>query len=135
MLKLWLYAYVLGVTSSRRLEQRVKEDLAFGYLAGGAQPDYWALNGFRRRHARALNDAFVQVLEMAQKLGLARMGTVAVDSTRVQANAAVDSEERMAEQRQERAGKRRQVRRWQKACDAEDPNEGQAHRWGWHASS
>ena len=124
MLKVWLYAYLLGVTSSRRLEQRVKEDLAFRYLAGGAQPDYWALNEFRRRHARALNDAFVQVLEMAQKLGLARMATVAVDSTRVKANASVDRVERIEEQRQERARKRRQVRRWQKACDAEDPNEG-----------
>lgn len=124
MLKVWLYAYLLGVTSSRRLEQRVKEDLAFRYLAGGAQPDYWALNEFRRRHARALNDGFVQVLEMAQKLGLARMGAVAVDSTRVKANASVDRVERIEEQRQERARKRRQVRRWQKACDAEDPNEG-----------
>lgn len=44
MLKVWLYAYALGLTSSRRLEQRVREDLAFRYLAGGAQPDYWALN-------------------------------------------------------------------------------------------
>ena len=54
LLKVWLYAYALGVTRSRRLEQRVREDLAFRYLAGGAQPDYWALNAFRRRHARAL---------------------------------------------------------------------------------
>src|ERR1700677_3375192 len=44
MLKVWLYAYALGVTSSRRLEQRIREDLAFRYLAGGARPDYWALN-------------------------------------------------------------------------------------------
>src|SRR6202035_2395255 len=55
MLKVWLYAYALGVTSSRRLEQRVREDLAFRYLAGGAQPDFWALNEFRKRHGRAAN--------------------------------------------------------------------------------
>lgn len=124
MLKLWLYAYALGLTSSHRLEQRVREDLAFRYLAGGAQPDYWALNAFRRRHTRGLNDAFVQVLEMAQSLGLARVGTVAIDSTRVKANASPDRIERVEEQRQERARKRRQVRRWQKVCDADDPQEG-----------
>src|SRR6516162_5742698 len=41
MLKVWLYAYRLGITSSRRLEQRIREDLAFRYLASGLQPDYW----------------------------------------------------------------------------------------------
>src|SRR5712692_7837161 len=50
MVKVWLYAYALQVTSSRRLEQRVKEDLAFRYLAGGATPDHWTLNDFRTRH-------------------------------------------------------------------------------------
>ena len=124
MLKVWLYGYLLGLTSSRRLEQRVREDLAFRYLAGGAQPDYWALNGFRRRHAHGINDVFVQVLEMAQKLGLARVGTVAIDWTRVKANASDDKVDRITAQRQERARKRRQVRRWQKACDADNPNEG-----------
>ena len=48
----WLYAYALSVTSSRRLEQRIREDLAFRYLAGGATPDHWTLNAFRRRHRR-----------------------------------------------------------------------------------
>jgi transposase len=122
MLKVWLYAYVLGMTSSRRLEQRIREDLAFRYLAGGLQPDYWALNAFRRRHGRGINDVFVQVLEMAQQLGLARVGTVAIDSTRVKANASPDR--LVDEPREQRARRRRGVRRWQKACDAEDPNEG-----------
>jgi transposase len=124
MLKVWLYAYALGMTSSRRLEQRIREDLAFRYLAGGLQPDYWALNGFRRKHARGLNDVLVQVLEMAQQLGLARVGTVAVDSTRVKANASPDEIDVIEQGREERARKRRRVRRWQKACAAEDGNEG-----------
>ena len=124
MLKVWLYAYVIGLTSARRLEQRVREDLAFRYLAGGAQPDFWALNAFRRCHKRGINNAFVQVLEMAQKLRLARLGTVAIDSTRVKANASPDRIEKIEQQREERARKRRQVRRWQQACDAEDPQEG-----------
>jgi hypothetical protein len=112
------------LTSARRLEQRIREDLAFRYLAGGAQPDFWALNGFRRGHKRGINDAFVQVLEMARKLGLARLGTVAIDSTRVKANASADRMEKIEQRRQERARQRRQVRRWQQACDSDDPQEG-----------
>jgi transposase len=72
MLKVWLYAYALGVTSSRRLERRIREDLAFRYLAGGAEADYWALNAFRKRHGRALNDSFTQVLELARQMGSGR---------------------------------------------------------------
>jgi transposase len=124
LLKVWLYAYALGVTSSRRLEQRIREDLAFRYLAGGAQPDFWALNEFRKRHGRALNDAFTQVVELARRLGMGKLGHVAIDSTRIAANAAVDSIESVAKLRAERAKIRRRIRRWQQQCDAEDPHEG-----------
>ena len=123
LVSVWLYAYALGVTSSRRLEQRIREDLAFRYLAGGAQPDHWTLNEFRRRHRRALNDLFTQVLEVARDAGLGRLGHVAIDATRIAANASrnrVESEDAL---RRERAKLRRQVRRWQQACDAADPNE------------
>ena len=74
MLKVWLYAYALGVTSSRRLEQRIREDLAFRYLAGGSQPDYWALNAFRWRHRLAINDCFTQVVELAATVGHGAVG-------------------------------------------------------------
>src|ERR1019366_5748905 len=70
MLKVWLYAYALGMTSARRLEQRIREDLGLRYLAGGQRPDQWALSAFRRRHGRALNDLFTQVVEMARRLGM-----------------------------------------------------------------
>ena len=123
MVKVWLYAYALGVTSSRRLEQRVREDLAFRYLAGGAQPDYWTLNEFRRHHRRAINDLFTQVLELAREAGLGRLGHVAIDSTRVAANASRNRLESEDALRRERAKLRRQVRRWQQQCDAADPNE------------
>ena len=124
LLKVWLYAYALGVTSSRRLEQRIREDLAFRYLAGGAQPDFWALNEFRKRHQRAMNDIFTQVVELARSLGMGKLGHVAIDSTRIAANAAADSVETIQKLRGERAKIRKQVRRWQQQCDAEDPNEG-----------
>lgn len=122
LLKVWLYAYALGITSSRRLEQRIREDLAFRYLAGGAQPDYWALNAFRRRHARALNDVFTQVLEVARQAGLRQLGTVAIDTTRIKASASPDRV--LIQERQRRARARRKVRGWQQACNEDDNNEG-----------
>lgn len=124
MLKVWLYAYALGITSARRLEQRIREDLGLRYLAGGAKPDNWALSAFRRRHARGLNDVFTQVLEMAGGMKLTRLGQVVVDSSRIQAAASrnrLETEERL---RQERSKLRRGIRKWQKQCDEEDPNEG-----------
>jgi transposase len=121
MLKVWLYAYMLGVTSARRLEQRIREDLAFRYLAGGATPDNWALSAFRRRHPRGINDVFTQVLELAQSLGLVSLGHVAIDSTRVRGAAARDQIDSETKLRRERARLRRQIRRWQQACTTEDP--------------
>lgn len=123
-LKVWLYAYILGMTSSRRLEQRIREDLAFRYLAAGAQPDYWALNEFRKRHGRALNDVFTQVVELARSMGMGKLGHVAIDSTRIAANAAADSAETIEKLRAERAKIRKKIRRWQQQCDGEEPNEG-----------
>ena len=124
MLSVWLYAYATGITSARRLSQRLGEDLALRYLAGGARVDNWALSAFRRRHGVALNSAFTQVLEMARSLGLGKLGRVAIDSTRIKANASrdgVDSEQRL---RNERAKLRRNIRRWQQACDKDDSEPG-----------
>jgi len=124
MLGVWLYAYALGITSARQVERRLVEDLAFRYLAAGARVDNWALSAFRRRHGRALNDAFTQVLEWAQQQGMVKLGRVAIDSTRVAANACkdcVDSEQAL---RDTRAHLRRQVRSWQKAADRDDQEPG-----------
>jgi len=128
MLKVWLYAYALGITSARRLEQRIREDLAFRYLAGGAHPDYWALNAFRKRHPVAINDCFTQVLELGCGMGMRQLGTVAVDATRIKASASPDKI--VLEKRQQRARLRRKVRHWQQACDAEDNNEGAGTQLG-----
>jgi transposase len=124
MLKVWLYAYAVGMTSARRLEQRIREDLGLRYLAGGARPDNWALSAFRRRHARGLNEVFTQVLEMARQMKLGRLGQVAIDSTRIWAGASRNRLETEQRLRQERVKLRRAIRQWQKQCDGEDPNEG-----------
>jgi transposase len=124
MLSVWLYAYATGMTSARQLERRLVEDLPLRYLAGGARVDNWALSAFRRRHARALNDCFTQVLELARSLGMGKLGRVAIDSTRIKASACRDRIDTEQGLRDLRAGLRRQVRRWQKALDADDTDPG-----------
>ena len=124
MLGVWLYAYALGVTSARQVERRLVEDLAFRYLAAGARVDNWALSAFRRRHNRALNDAFTQVLEWAQQQGMVKLGRVAIDSTRIAASACRDLVDTEQALRSTRAQLRRQVRVWQKAADRDDAEPG-----------
>jgi transposase len=124
MLGVWLYAYATGMTSARRLSQRLGEDLALRFLAGGARVDNWALSAFRRRHARALNNAFTQILEMARSLGLGKLGRVAIDSTRIKANASPDGMDTEQTLRNMRAKLRRNIRRWQQACDKDDTEPG-----------
>lgn len=124
MLSVWLYSYALGITSARQVERRLVEDLPLRYLAGGERVDNWSLSAFGRRHRLALNDAFTQVLEVARSLGLGKLGRVAIDSTRIKANAnrdRVDTEQKL---RNERAKLRRNIRRWQKTCDQDDSEPG-----------
>ena len=96
------------------------EDLPLRYLAGGERVDNWALSAFRRRHALALNNVFTQVLEMGRSMGLGKLGRVAIDSTRIKANANRDRVDTEQSLRNERAKLRRNIRRWQKACDQDD---------------
>ena len=124
MLAVWLYAYALGITSARQVERRLVEDLPFRYLASGERVDNWALSAFRRRHSRALNDVFTQVLELAQSKGMVKLGRVAIDSTRIQANASRDRIDTEQALRDTRARLRRQVRAWQKAADHDDQEPG-----------
>jgi transposase len=124
MLSVWLYAYATGITSARQLERRLVEDLPLRYLAAGARVDNWALSAFRRRHAKALNDCFTQVLEMARTLGMGRLGKVAIDSTRIKASACRDRLDTEQQLRDLRAQLRRQVRRWQQMVDRDDADSG-----------
>jgi len=86
--------------------------------------DNWALSAFRRRHAKALNDCFTQVLEMARTLGMGKLGKVAIDSTRIKANACRDRLDTEQQLRDLRATLRRQVRRWQQMLDRDDADSG-----------
>jgi transposase len=123
MLQVWLYAFCLGVSSTRRLERRIREDLAFRYLAGGLTPDHKTLSEFLRRHGRAINDVFTQVVQRARRAGLGKLGHVAIDSTRVGANASRRSMVDWEPGRQQWARDRRLVRAFQRKASAQDPEE------------
>ena len=87
MTKLLLYAYSVGVPSSRRIEERTHTDVAFRLLAAGDHPDHDTICEFRSRHLKALSRIFVQVLLVCREAGLVKLGHVALDSTKVKANA------------------------------------------------
>lgn len=87
MVSLLVYGYCIGVRSSRRLEKATYEDVAFRLLSGNTQPDHTAISEFRRVHLTALSGLFVQVLQLCQKAGMVKLGRVALDGTKIKANA------------------------------------------------
>jgi len=87
MVLLLLYAYCVGLPSSRRIERACWEDAAFRVLTGNQQPDHSRISDFRLVHLDALAGLFVQVLRLCQKAGLVSLGNVALDGTKVKANA------------------------------------------------
>jgi uncharacterized protein YabE (DUF348 family)/transposase len=88
MVRILLYGYATGVCSSRVIERKCVDDVAFRWLAAGSAPDYRAIARFRERHLSALGHLFVQALALCQTAGMVRLGRVALDGTRVRDNAA-----------------------------------------------
>jgi transposase len=118
MLKIWLYGFGVNVRTTRKLEQRVREDLGFGYLAGGATPDHKTLSEFHHRHRDAIAEMFTEVLMFLRRAGMARLGTVAIDSTRVKASA---SRDRLLRQDRLEQELRQKFERWQRELE-DDPD-------------
>lgn len=87
MVKLLVYAYCVGKPSSRKIEKATYEDVAFRVLAGDQHPDHDCIADFRKRHLAALGGLFVQVLQLCQKAGLVKLGHIAIDGTKMKANA------------------------------------------------
>jgi len=87
MLKLLFYGYCVGIRSSRRIEQKTYEDVAFRVLSCDSHPDHSRISDFRKRHLGAISRLFVQVLEICKESGLVKLGYVALDGTKVKANA------------------------------------------------
>jgi hypothetical protein len=123
MSKILVYGYGVGVFSSRRLRQRLQEDVAFGVLAAGNEPDFRTISDFRRIHLEALEGLFEQVLGMVLELGARKLGRVAIDGSKLKANASQHkamSYQRMKEQEQRL---REEVRRLLQRAEAIDVEE------------
>jgi transposase len=123
MTKLLVYGYCVGVYSSRRIQKRLVEDVAFRVLAAGNEPDFRTISDFRKIHLGALERLFDQVVQMALEAGAMKLGRVALDGSKIRANASKHkamSYERIQEQEQHL---RQQVREMLKRAEAVDAEE------------
>lgn len=127
MTALLLLGYASGIYSSRRIAKAAVERAAFMMIVAGDPPDFRTISEFRRRHLRALGELFVQVLKLAEKAGLVKLGHVALDGTKIKANASKHkamSYERMKKREAELAA---EVDGWLKAAEAADTEEDKLH--------
>ena len=132
MVKVLLYGYCIGVASSRRIAQRLHEDIAFRVLAANNTPDFRTISDFRKDHLAALSGLFLQVLAFCQRVGLVKLGHVALDGTKVRANASkhkVMSYKRMKEKEAQLAAEVAELlRRAQEVDEEEDRRYGKDKR-------
>jgi transposase len=126
MVALLLYSYAVGVYSSRRIAKACAERVDFMAIVALDAPDFRTISEFRRRHLAALSGLFVQVLQLCEQAGLVKLGHVALDGTKIKANASKHkamSYERMTKREAELAA---EVDRWLKAAEAADVEEDKA---------
>ena len=132
MVKLLLYGYCIGVRSSRKMEQATYRDVAFRVLAGDQHPDHDSIAEFRRRHLDALADLFVQGLQLCQRAGLVRLGHVALDGTKLKANASKHKAMSYARMTEAEAQLERDIRALlaeaERVDAAEEAEHGRGHR-------
>lgn len=123
MTKLLLYGYVRGVRRSRKLARACLEAVDFRILAAGQQPDFRTIAAFRARHLDALEGFFQQVLELCREAGLVQLGHVAVDGTKVRANASKHKAMSYARMEAEEERLRADIRRYFEELEANDSAE------------
>lgn len=131
MTKLLVYGYCVGVFSSRKIQKRLQEDVAFRVLAAGNQPDFRTISDFRKIHLETLQGLFEQVLAMALEAGAMRLGQVSLDGTKIKANASKHkamSYGRMKEKQQQLKAEVQQLLAQAEAADAEE-EEGDRAAW------
>jgi len=124
--KVLVYAYCVGVFSSRKIQRRLVEDVGFRVLAAGNTPDFRTIADFRKTHLAALKGFFEQVLQVARDLGTLRVGRVALDGSKVKANASKHkamSYGRMREKRQQLRDEVQQLLAQAEAVDAAEDAE------------
>lgn len=133
MTKVLVYAYCVGVFSSRRIQRRLLEDIPFRVLAAGNEPDFRTIADFRKIHLTALTGFFEQVLRLARELGAPRVGRVALDGSKVKANASKHkamSYQRMGEKQRDLRAEVKQLLAQADAADAAEDAEHGPDRHG-----
>jgi transposase len=123
MTKLLVYGYCIGVFSSRKIARRLIEDVAFRVLAAGNRPDFRTIADFRKIHLAALEGLFTQVLQLAREAGALHVGRVAIDGSKVKANASKHkamSYDRMQEREATLAAEVRHLLTQAEATDAQE---------------
>ena len=123
MVKVWLYGYCVGIRSSRRLERALHEDVGFRMLSGNQQPDHWTLSEFRRRHLLALSGLFLQTVRLAQQAGMVKLGQVAIDGTKLKANASKHKAMSYGRMEKEEKRLREEIRQYFEEVEATDQAE------------
>ena len=123
MTALLIYAYATGVYSSRRIQRATIEDVACRMLAAGAHPHFTTINQFRAVHRQALADLFVQVLRACQSAGLVKLEHVAIDGTKMKANASKHKAMSYDRMQKDEVRLRAEVEMWLARAEAEDAQE------------
>ena len=126
MTALLLYAYSRGVYSSRRIAKACEERLDFMAVTGLQRPDFRTISDFRKRHLAALSGLFVQVLELCRQAGLAKLGHVALDGTKIKANASKHKAMSYARMPQAEARLTAEIEAWFEQAAAADAAEDRA---------
>jgi len=127
MTALLLHAYASGIYSSRRIAKAALERADFMMIVAGDPPDFRTISDFRRRHLKALAALFVQVLKLAEKAGLVKLGHVALDGTKIKANASKHKAMSYDRMKKREAELTAEVDRWLKAAEAADAEEDKLH--------
>jgi transposase len=127
MTALLLHGYASGLYSSRRIARAAVERADFMMIVAGDPPDFRTISEFRRRHLKALADLFVQVLKLAEKTGLVKLGHVALDGTKIKANASKHKAMSYDRMKKREAELEAEVDRWLKAAEAADAQEDKLH--------
>ena len=123
MTALLLHAYASGIYSSRRIAKAAVERADFMMIVAGDPPDFRTISDFRRRHLKALAGLFVQVLQLAEKAGLVKLGHVALDGTKIKANASKHKAMSYERRKKREAELKAEVDRWLEAAEAADAEE------------
>ena len=127
MTALLLHGYASGLYSSRRIAKAAVERADFMMIVAGDPPDFRTISDFRKRHLKALAALFVQVLKLAEKAGLVKLGHVALDGSKIKANASKHKAMSYDRMKKREAELKAEVDRWLKAAEAADAAEDRLH--------